>query len=106
MSAAGARHKDLWATVRIALGRQYIGSGYGTDAMRVIVGCGFGEMGLHSIHLGVASFNPAGIRAYQKAGPVEEGRHRESVLHDGYWYDEVLMSIFDHEWAARRSRGR
>jgi hypothetical protein len=23
------------------------------------------------------------------------------VLHDGRWYDEVLMSILDHEWAAR-----
>jgi RimJ/RimL family protein N-acetyltransferase len=43
--------------------------------------------------------------AYQKAGFVEEGRHRESVLHDGRWYDEVLMSILDHEWAAGRSSG-
>jgi RimJ/RimL family protein N-acetyltransferase len=33
---------------------------------------------------------------------VEEGRYREFVLHDGRWYDEVLMSILDHEWAARR----
>ena len=24
-------------------------------------------------------------------------------LHDGRWYDSVLMSILDHEWAARRS---
>ncbi len=23
-------------------------------------------------------------------------------LHDGRWCDEVLMSILDHEWAARR----
>jgi len=28
------------------------------------------------------------------------------VLHDGHWYDEVLMSILDHEWAGRRSSGR
>ena len=87
-------------------GREYIGRGYGTDAMRVIVGYGFREMGLHRIQLGVAPFNPAGIRAYEKAGFVEEGRYRESVLHDGRWYDEVLMSILDHEWAARRSPGR
>ncbi|HEY6313269.1 MAG TPA: GNAT family protein [Streptosporangiaceae bacterium] len=71
------------ATLGIALGREYIGHGYGTDAMRVIVGYGFREMGLHSIQLSVAAFNPAGIRAYEKAGFVEEGRHRESVLHDG-----------------------
>jgi RimJ/RimL family protein N-acetyltransferase len=98
----GARPKDRHATLAIALGREYIGRGYGTDAMRVIVGYGFREMGLHRIQLTVAPFNPAGIRAYEKAGFVEEGRHRESVWHDGRWYDEVLMSVLDHEWAARR----
>ena len=105
LSTAGARPKDRWATDGIALGREYIGRGYGTDAMRVLVGYGFREMGLHRIQLGVVSFNLAGIRAYQKAGFVEEGRYRESVLHDGRWYDDVLMSILDHEWAARRSPG-
>ena len=98
-----ARPKDRCATIGIALGRQYIGRGYGTDAMRVIVSYGFREMGLHRIQLGVTPFNAAGIRAYEKAGFVEEGRLRESVLHDGRWYDEVLMSILDHEWAASRS---
>jgi RimJ/RimL family protein N-acetyltransferase len=102
----GARPKERCATLGIALGREYIGRGYGTDAVRVIVGYGFREMGLHRIQLGVAPFNPAGIRAYEKAGFVEEGRLRESVLHDGRWYDEVLMSILDHEWAARRTSGR
>jgi len=106
MALWGARPKDRCATLGIALGREYRGRGYGTDAMRVIVGYGFREMGLHRIQLSVAAFNPAGIRAYQKAGFVEEGRQRESVLHDGRWYDEVLMSILDHEWAARRSPGR
>jgi RimJ/RimL family protein N-acetyltransferase len=102
----GARPKDRCATLGIALGREYVGRGYGTDAVRVIVNYGFREMGLHRIQLSVAPFNPAGIRAYEKAGFVEEGRHRESVLHDGRWYDEVLMSILDHEWAARRSSGQ
>jgi RimJ/RimL family protein N-acetyltransferase len=106
MGLWGARPKEQRATLRIALGHEHIGRGYGTDAMRVIVGYGFREMGLHRIQLSVAPFNPAGIRAYEKAGFVEEGRHRESVLHDGHWYDEVLMSILDHEWAARRSSGR
>jgi RimJ/RimL family protein N-acetyltransferase len=103
---SGGRLKDRCAELGIALGREYIGRGYGSDATRVIVGYGFREMGLHRIQLSVAAFNLAGIRAYQKAGFVEEGRHRESVLHDGRWYDEVLMSILDHEWAARRSSAR
>ena len=99
----GIRPKDRSATVGIAIGRDYLGRGYGTDAMRVIVGYGFRELGLHRIQLSVAPFNPAGIRAYEKAGFTEEGRRRESVWHDGRWYDEVLMSVLDHEWAARRA---
>ncbi|HEX5293343.1 MAG TPA: GNAT family protein [Streptosporangiaceae bacterium] len=99
----GARPKDRCATLGIALGREHIGRGYGTDAVRVIVGYGFREIGLHRIQLEVAPFNPAGIRAYEKAGFTEEGRLRESVLHDGRWYDQVLLSILDHEWAARRA---
>jgi RimJ/RimL family protein N-acetyltransferase len=94
--------KDRYATIGIALGREYLGRGYGTDAMRVIVDYGFRELGLHRIQLTVAPFNPAGIRAYEKAGFTEEGRRREAVWHDGRWYDEVLMSVLEHEWAAHR----
>jgi RimJ/RimL family protein N-acetyltransferase len=54
------------------LGRDYIGRGYGMGAMRVIVDYGFREMDLHlhRIQLSVARFDPAAIRAYQKAGPL------------------------------------
>jgi RimJ/RimL family protein N-acetyltransferase len=96
----GARPKDRCATLGIALGREYLGRGYGTDAMRVIVSYAFREMGLHRLQLIVAPYNQAGLRAYEKAGFVQEGRHREAVLHDGRWYDEILMSILDHEWRA------
>ena len=98
----GWQTKDRCATIGIALGREHIGRGYGTDAMRVIVSYGFRELGLHRIQLGVSPFNPAGIRAYEKAGFAEEGRRREAVWHDGRWYDEVLMSVLEREWAARR----
>lgn len=97
----GARPKDRCATIGLGLGREHLGRGYGTDAMRVIVDYAFREMGLHRVQLEVAPFNLAGIRAYEKAGFVEEGRHREAVWHDGRWYDEVMMSILDHEWAGR-----
>jgi len=110
LSASSGYGARVSRTARLSsglpLGREYIGRGYGSDATRVMVDYGFREMGLHRIQLSVISFNRAGIRAYEKAGFIEEGRHRESVLHDGRWYDDVLMSILDHEWAARRSPGR
>ncbi|HEY2518746.1 MAG TPA: GNAT family protein [Streptosporangiaceae bacterium] len=106
VSIFSIRAKNRQATIGIALGREHIGQGYGTDAMRIIVGYGFRELGLHRIGLSVAPFNQGGIRAYEKAGFTEEGRRREAVLHDGRWYDDVLMSILEHEWAARRDEGR
>ncbi len=55
----------------------------------------------------VGSFTEIAAKRWNAwAGFVEKGRLRESVLHDGRWYDEVLMSILDHEWAARRSSGQ
>ena len=96
----GVAVKDRSATVGIVLGRQFVGLGYGTDAVRVIVSYGFREYGLHRIQLEVLAFNVRGIAAYRKAGFVEEGRRREAVLHDGHWYDDVLMSILEQEWRA------
>ena len=104
LSLFAIQPRDRSATLGIALGREFIGRGYGSDAMRVIVGYGFRELGLHRIQLGVAPFNQGGIRAYEKAGFREEGRLRESVMHDGRWYDEILMSVLDHEWAALRGQ--
>lgn len=104
VSLFNIRAKNRSAIIGIALGRGYTGRGYGTDAMRVIVGYGFRELGLHRIALSVAEFNQAGIRAYEKAGLTVEGRRRESVLHDGRWYDDVLMSVLEDEWAARRGQ--
>jgi RimJ/RimL family protein N-acetyltransferase len=92
--------KDRCATVGIVLGRQFLGKGYGTDAVRVIVSYGFREFGLHRVQLDVLAFNVRAIAAYRKAGFVEEGRRREAVLHDGRWYDDVLMSILEQEWRA------
>ena len=100
---AGARVKDRCASLGIALGREHVGRGYGTDAVQVILGYAFREMGLHRVQLQVSPFNFAGVRAYEKAGFVEEGRRRSVVWHDGRWYDEVMMSILEDEWAARRT---
>jgi RimJ/RimL family protein N-acetyltransferase len=94
----GTDNKDRCGTVGIVIGPPYLGQGYGTDAMRLIVGFGFRELGLHRIQLDVYAFNVRAIAAYRKAGFVEEGRARQLVHHDGRWYDNVQMSILEHEW--------
>jgi RimJ/RimL family protein N-acetyltransferase len=101
----GARPKDRCATLGIGLGLDYVGRGYGTDALRVMVDYGFREIGLHRIQLEVLAFNTVAIRAYTKAGFVEEGRRRAAVFHDGEWHDEVLMAVIETEWRRRQTSG-
>jgi RimJ/RimL family protein N-acetyltransferase len=78
------------------------GRGLGTEALRLIVGYGFEEIGLHRISLEVYAFNPRARHVYEKAGFVAEGVLRESLHYNSEWIDATVMSILDHEWAGHR----
>ena len=65
--------------------------GYGTEATRLMLDYAFTALGLHNVMLTVFAFNPAGIRAYEKAGFEEFGRRRECRAMGGKLYDEVYM---------------
>ncbi len=51
----------------------------------------FTALGLHNVMLTVFEFNPAGLRAYEKAGFREFGRRRQSRFMGGRLWDEVYM---------------
>ncbi|MFI9251582.1 GNAT family N-acetyltransferase [Streptomyces sp. NPDC053069] len=93
-------------TFRTLIGPRGRGRGIGTEATRLIVGHGFGQLGLHRIQLEVYGHNARARRVYEKAGFVVEGVRREVRLQDGAWADEVIMSILDREWAAVVSTAR
>lgn len=90
------------ASIRIALFfTEDFGQGYGTDAMRLMVGYGFEQLQLHRISLGVYAFNPRAIRVYEKIGFQREGILRDALYWDGEYVDEIVMSILAHEWSAQ-----
>ncbi|WP_379136569.1 GNAT family N-acetyltransferase [Paenibacillus sp. sgz500958] len=74
------------------------GKGYGADALQMILRYGFMELNLHRIGLDVIEYNDRAIRAYMKAGFVEEGRMRASVKRGGTYYDRIIMSVLKDEW--------
>ncbi|GAA4158630.1 GNAT family protein [Gryllotalpicola daejeonensis] len=88
-------------TLAIQIGGDFVGKGYGTDALRVAVDFSFRELGLNRLQLNVAAFNPRAIRAYEKAGFVIEGRRRQATFHDGCFHDDLIMAILFDDWAAR-----
>jgi diamine N-acetyltransferase len=71
--------------------------GYGTEAVRLLVGHGFRTLNLHRIFLHVYETNPRAIRAYQKVGFVEEGRERQAEFRGGRYIDVLRMSILRDE---------
>lgn len=93
------------ANIRIAIFNSAdFNKGYGTQALRLMVGHGFSQMGLHRIELGVYAFNPRAIRVYEKIGFVQEGISRDALLWDGEYVDEIRMSILKPDWDAKTPR--
>lgn len=88
---------DAWLGIFIGE-REYWGKGFGTDAMRLIVGYGFGELNLRRITLGLHAYNERALKSYQKVGFQLEGRIRGEGMRDGVRYDGLYMGILREEW--------
>ena len=78
----------------------YRGKGYGTDAMRLIVGYGFRELNLHRITSSTISYNIASIKVHEKVGFKREGVQRESIQREGQRFDVIHFGLLRHEWTA------
>jgi len=72
--------------------------GYGTEVMSLLLGLGFDTFNLNRIYLRVDEANKGGIRAYEKAGFVHEGRFRQGTFQNGEYRDMLLMSVLRSEW--------
>lgn len=88
------------AELGIVIGdKSFWDQGYGTKVMRLLLRYGFATLNLHRICLRVFEDNPRAIRAYEKAGFVNEGRQRQAEFHDGQFFDVLWMSVLRPEWA-------
>jgi RimJ/RimL family protein N-acetyltransferase len=74
------------------------GKGLGTETTILMVNYAFTVLGLHNVMLTVAEFNPAGIRAYQKAGFREFGRRRQCRWMGGRIWDDIYMDRLASEF--------
>jgi len=72
--------------------------GYGTEVMRILLQVGFGTLNLNRVFLRVDAANKGGIRAYEKAGFIHEGRFRQGTYRDGQYDDMLFMSVLRSEW--------
>jgi len=95
----GINWKDRNAEMGIAIGEKpYWNQGYGTDAIRTLLGLAFLEMNLHRVFLRVDADNLRGIHCYEKAGFREEGTSRDAVFKEGAYCNQHIMSILQSEF--------
>jgi RimJ/RimL family protein N-acetyltransferase len=92
-------HRHRTAEHNIVIGaKRARGKGYGTEATVLLLDYAFTVLGLHNVWLRVFANNPAGIRAYEKAGFRHIGRRRESRVMGGRLWDTVLMECLADEF--------
>ena len=92
-------HRNRTAEFGILIGeKDRWNQGIGTDVARLMLEYGFVGLGLHNIWLQAYSYNPAGIKAYARAGYKEVGRRREAKRFAGKAYDVVLMDCIATEF--------
>ncbi len=79
--------------------KDYQNTGYGTEAMQLILRYGFREMNLHRILLHVFGGNDRAIHVYEKVGFVREGTLRDHLWRHGRWNDVYIYGMLESEWS-------
>lgn len=79
------------------IGRAHWGRGYATEALRELIGYGFGELALERIFARHLACNPASGRVMEKAGMTREGCQRRHIFKNGNFEDVVMYGILRAE---------
>ena len=87
------------ASMGIAIGDPaYWGKGYGTDALKLILGYAFRELNLYRVGSSTISYNIRSIKAHQKVGFRQEGVQRSLIQREGQRFDLIEFGIRRPEW--------
>ena len=84
-------HKNT--EIDILLDTEECDKGYGTDALRALIGYLFKKLTLHRVWLGTYEHNKRAIRAYEKVGFKKEGLMREDAFICGKYVNTIILSI-------------
>lgn len=80
----------------------YVGKGYGRDAINVLLDWAFRIQNYRKVFLHTNATNERAMRAYRACGFIEEGRLRDDDYVDGKYVDTIVMGMLRSEWEARQ----
>ena len=95
-------HLNQTAEAGIFIGnKKYWDSGYGTEALCLLLDYGFRALNFHNVFLCVYSFNERAKKCYEKIGFKIIGKRREALLRGKERHDKIFMDILSSEFYER-----
>lgn len=91
-------HDRRQAEIGITVAPDHQGRGYGTEALRAVLGYLFEELGKHRVYGSVDPRNVRSIALMERVGMRREAHHVRSLWFKGEWVDDVIYAILDVEW--------
>ena len=82
----------------VAVRQEHQGSGYASEAIRLLLNYFFLELGYRKCTVYVYAFNPASIRLHEKLGFTAEGRLRKQIYTNGEYHDELIFGLLREEF--------
>jgi len=93
------------AEMHLLLGEKDVwGRGYGTRAVRRLLGHAFDDLGLRRVFAMADEDNVRGIRLFERCGFAREGLLRKHRLRHGQPVDMIVMGILEEDYRASNDR--
>jgi RimJ/RimL family protein N-acetyltransferase len=73
-------------------------SGYGKDALKLLLRYAFGELNLFRLSAIIPGYNQAALRLFEKSGFKVEARQREALHREGRHWDLIRLGLLRPEW--------
>lgn len=89
---------DRQGEVGYILNPDFHGRGYASEAVRALIGLGFGDLALHRIYARCNPANVASFRLMERLGMRREAHLRQHRLVKGKWDDEYIYAVLAADW--------
>jgi RimJ/RimL family protein N-acetyltransferase len=97
--------KETWqAELGISLDPKYHRVGYGSEAMRAVMGYAFDVLGKHRVYASIDPRNKASMALVERLGFRREAHFILSIRWKGGWADDLIYGMLEEEWRAGRGK--
>lgn len=106
LNISGIDEKNGTFSIGMQIGIDHRAKGYGTAAMRILLGYAFFELRLNKYNGSVIKWNVGSATMLKKVGAVEEGIRRQNIYTDGKYVDEILFGLTKEEFIENEKNQR